>query len=129
MIGEEHLARFPPRDQVDLEPKVVAVNHHRTEELEAVATAADVFPRVLAQGYALAAMPDSSMRWLAIAVDRRFIDGPFLSQHAIFFEALPGLPQFQRLMGTVRDRWKKFESRSPGEGHTSTSISAYCFGS
>jgi hypothetical protein len=29
-----------------------------TEEIEAVATAADVFPRIVAQGYALAGMPE-----------------------------------------------------------------------
>ena len=54
-----------------------------TEEIEAVATAADVFPRILAQGYALAGMSERALHWLAIAVDRGFINYPFLRANTI----------------------------------------------
>ena len=59
-----------------------------TGEIESVAKAADVFPRILAQGYALARMPERAMRWLAIAVDRGFINYPFLAKHDPVFEGL-----------------------------------------
>ena len=81
-----------------------------TPEIEAVATAADVFPRFLAQGYALAGQPDRALHWLAIAVDRGFINYPFLARHDPFFEDLRSDPRFQRLLQTVRGRWAKFES-------------------
>jgi TolB-like protein len=81
-----------------------------TPEIEAVANAADVFPRFLAQGYALAGEPDRALHWLAIAVDRGFINYPFLARHDPFFEDLRSDPRFQRLLQTVRGRWVKFES-------------------
>lgn len=80
-----------------------------TPEIEAVATATDVFPRLLAQGYAMAGVPERAMYWLAIAVERGFINYPFLARHDPFFETLRSDPQFQRLLEGVRGRWEKFE--------------------
>ena len=80
------------------------------EEIEGLATAADVFPRMIAQGYALAGLPEHAMHWLALAVDRGFINYPFLAQHDPCFANVRGLPQFQQLMEIVRDRWKRFEA-------------------
>ena len=80
-----------------------------TQEIEAVATAADVFPRFVAQGYALAGMSERALHWLAIAVDRGFINYPFLAQHDPSFRRLRSEPRFQKLMETVRDRWERFE--------------------
>jgi TolB-like protein len=80
-----------------------------TEEIEAVATAADVFPRIIAHGYALVGMSERALHWLAIAVDRGFINYPFLARHDPFFARLRSQPRFQELMETVRDRWERFE--------------------
>ncbi len=80
-----------------------------TAEIEAVATAADVFPRFVAEGYALAGMSERALHWLAIAVDRGFINYPFLAQHDPCFGRLRSQPRFQKLMETVRDRWERFE--------------------
>jgi TolB-like protein len=80
-----------------------------TPEIEAMATATDLFPRVLAQGYALAGMAERALHWLAIAVDRGFINHPFLARHDPFFESLRGDPRFQQLMETVRERWERFQ--------------------
>ena len=79
-----------------------------TEEIQAVATAADVFPRILAQGYAVAGMSDRALHWLAIAVDRGFINYPFLARHDPFFKGMRGEPRFQKLLETVRERWETF---------------------
>jgi TolB-like protein len=82
----------------------------QTEEIERLATAADVFPRMIAQGFALAGMPERALRWLAIAVDRGFINYPFLARYDPCFANLRGLAQFQQLMGIVRERWERFEA-------------------
>lgn len=79
-------------------------------KIEVVATAADMFPRMLAQGYALAGMAEQAMHWLAIAIDRGFVNYPFLSRHDPYLENLRGLPKFQQLMNTVRARWEAFEA-------------------
>jgi TolB-like protein/thioredoxin-like negative regulator of GroEL len=73
------------------------------------ATAGDVFPRMLAQAYALAAMPDEAMACLRVAVDRGFINYPFLANHDPFFDRIRTLPAFQELLAAVRDRWQAFE--------------------
>jgi non-specific serine/threonine protein kinase len=78
--------------------------------IDLAATASDVFPRMLAQGFALAGMPDEALRCLRVAVDRGFINYPFLEQHDPFLESIRPLPAFQQLMAVVRDRWERFEA-------------------
>ena len=80
------------------------------DEIEALATAADVFPRVIAQGYALAGMPERALHWLAIAVDRGFVNYPFLAQHDPFFAGLRSDARFRELLARVRDRWEHFRA-------------------
>jgi hypothetical protein len=77
-------------------------------DLEALATGPDVFPRLLAQGFALADMPERAMHWLEIAVARGFINYPFLAQYDPALEGLRANPKFVRLMDTVRGRWEQF---------------------
>jgi hypothetical protein len=88
------------------EPDTVAA---QADAIERLATASDVLPRMIAQGYALAGNPERALRWLAIAVDREFINYPFLVQYDPSFQSLRGLPRFQQLMDNVRDRWERFE--------------------
>jgi TolB-like protein len=79
-----------------------------TPDIEAAANATDVFPRFLAQGYALAGMPHEAMRWLSVAVDRGFINYPFLAEYDPFLKPLRGDVRFERLLAGVRERWEKF---------------------
>ncbi len=82
-----------------------------TPEIETVAAAtSDLFPRFLAQGYALAGMPERALHWLEIAVDRGFINYPFLARYDPFLESLRGDRRFLRLMKTTRARWERFEA-------------------
>jgi non-specific serine/threonine protein kinase len=81
-----------------------------TPEINAAANANDMFPRFLAQGYALAGMPDPAIDWLGIAVDRGFINYPFLAQYDPFLKRLRGDDRFKALLATVRKRWEAFEA-------------------
>jgi len=81
-----------------------------TAELEAVATAADVFPRLLAQGYARVGMPDEAIHWLAVAVDRGFINYAFLAQFDPLLAPLRTDPRFLQLMERVHERWEAFST-------------------
>jgi len=81
-----------------------------TPQIEIAAGATDVFPRLLAQGFALARMPEPALRWLAIAIDRGFINYPFLARHDRFFESLRSDMRFMQLLDVVRDRWRRFEA-------------------
>jgi non-specific serine/threonine protein kinase len=79
-------------------------------EIERMATAGDLFPRLLAQGYALAGMTEPALHWLAIAVDRGFINHPFLARHDPLLATLRGDARFEELMTSVRERWERFEA-------------------
>lgn len=86
-----------------------AAHRAMSPEIAAAATAADVFPRMLAQGYALAGMADQAIHWLNIAVDRGFINYPYLSQHDPFFSRLRNDRRVADLLESVRERWSRFE--------------------
>jgi hypothetical protein len=87
-----------------------AVHASVTPDIEAVATATDLFSRMLAQGYALAGMPDRALYWLDIAIGRGFISYPFLARYDPFTETLRTDPRFLQLMEIARDRWERFEA-------------------
>lgn len=81
-----------------------------TPQVEAAARATDVFARFLAHGFALAGMAEPAMRWLEVAVDRGFINYPFLARHDPVFRLLRSEARFERLLEVVRDRWERFET-------------------
>ena len=83
----------------------------RPPDIDLAATAGDVFPRMLAQGHALAGMPDDAIRCLRVAIDRGFINYPFLAHHDPFFEPIRGLSSFHGLMDLVRDGCGRSSSR------------------
>jgi non-specific serine/threonine protein kinase len=80
-----------------------------TPDIEAAATASELFPRMLAQGYALAGMPERALYWLEIAIARGFVNYPFLARHDPFLANLRTLPRFLQLMDRARESWERFE--------------------
>jgi hypothetical protein len=80
-----------------------------TPQIETIANATDVFPRFLAIGYAAIHMADRAIHSLSIAVDRGFINYPFLAHHDPFLRPLRTDPRFRQLLATVHDRWEKFD--------------------
>ncbi len=81
-----------------------------TKAIDATANATDLFPRFLAQGFALAGLPEEALVWLKVAIDKGFINYPFLQQHDPSFERLRGDARFSDLLEIVRDRWMRFEA-------------------
>lgn len=80
-----------------------------TPQIDTIANATDVFPRFLALGYAALGMADRAIHSLSIAVNRGFINYPFLAHHDPFMKPLRTDPRFQQLVASVRARWEKFE--------------------
>ena len=80
-----------------------------TPQIETIANATDVFPRFLAIGYAALDMADRAIHSLSIAVDRGFINYPFLAHHDPFMKPLRMDPRFGQLLATVHERWEKFD--------------------
>jgi non-specific serine/threonine protein kinase len=80
-----------------------------TPQMEAAANGTDVFARILAGGYAVAGDSDRALHWLEVAVDRGFINYPFLSRFDPSLENLRHDERFLRLMDVVHERWKRFE--------------------
>ena len=77
-------------------------------ELEAAATATDMFPRLLAQGFALAGRRAAALHWLECAIERGFINYPYLARHDPAFRGLRRDAGFKRLMSVARTRWQAF---------------------
>ncbi len=74
----------------------------------ALARATDVFPRFLAQAYALAGAAEEAVAWASVAVDRGFINYPFLARHDPFLATLVGNAAYDQLLERARVRWQSF---------------------
>ena len=122
-MGEvrEIVSDFPPEVKDTIPARVTTFLAHAlagnqpdalatlTPQIETIANATDVFPRFLAIGYAALEMPDRAIHSLSIAVDRGFINYPFLARHDPFMKPLRADPRFRELLATVHERWEKFE--------------------
>ena len=78
-------------------------------ELAETASATDLFPRLLAQAFALGGRPSLALPWLRCAIERGFINYPFLAQHDPCFRAMRRDAAFRRLLAVARKRWEAFE--------------------
>jgi non-specific serine/threonine protein kinase len=59
--------------------------------------------------FALSGMKDEAFDWLENAVDRGFINYPFMSEYDPFIENIRSEPRFKRLMERVKHEWEHFE--------------------
>jgi TolB-like protein/tRNA A-37 threonylcarbamoyl transferase component Bud32/lipoprotein NlpI len=81
-----------------------------TPELEEAAKGVEYFSRDMAHGYAMIGENDSAMEWLENAVNRGFINYPFISEIDPFFENLREEDRFMKLMTRVKKEWENFET-------------------
>jgi non-specific serine/threonine protein kinase len=63
----------------------------------------------MAANYALIGERREALNWLEIAVNRGFINYPFLSEYDPLLENIRGEPRFKTLMGRVKHEWENFE--------------------
>ena len=75
-----------------------------------LAQGTDVFPRFLAQAYALAGAEDEAVRWAGVAVERGFINYPFLAQNDPLLSRLAGTPVYDALLARAKSAWQRFET-------------------
>lgn len=90
--------------------RLTAAQSRVSAQVRAAAQSTDVFPRLLAQGFALAGQPKKAIDWLEAAVRRGFINHGFLARHDPTLASLRSEPRFQRLLTEVRTRWEGFEA-------------------
>jgi hypothetical protein len=90
--------------------KPISAQAELTHAIDTTAKATDLFPRLLAQGFALAGLPEEALHWLEVAIDKGFINYPFLALHDASFARLRSDARFNDLLEMVRDRWMRFEA-------------------
>ena len=83
---------------------------HVTPQLEQAAHWVEFLGWFLADAYALLGRRDEAMRWLREAVDRGFINYPYLAKHDPFLESIRGDAEYEALMRLVRLRWQAFNA-------------------
>lgn len=108
---------FPPETRESLPARIALFLAHALEgrepeltpEMEAAAKTTDVFARFIAHGFALLGKADPAIRWLSVAVERGFINYPFLVAHDPVVKAFRTDSRVERLLENVRERWERFE--------------------
>ena len=70
----------------------------------------DVFPRLLAEVFALGNLRVQAVRWLRIAIERGFINYPYLARTGNAFAQVRDDPAFLNLLESVRERWERFDA-------------------
>lgn len=74
-----------------------------------MAEASDMYPRMLAQAYALAGDTESSLQWLSRAVSQGFINFPYLNTHDPVLTGLKGDKRYAQLLSEVEQCWRAFQ--------------------
>jgi len=92
-----------------------ALRHDRQRTCEAAlhvtaATTDEYYSLVLAEAHALVGARDEALAWLEIAVQRGFINYPFLSKWSTLLDNLRGDDRFAALMARVERNWSSFEA-------------------
>ena len=77
---------------------------------EQIVATSDIFPRFIADAYALAGDTDRALHWLELAMDRGFINYPYLAKHNRLLVSLHDDEGFQGLLERARKAWESFDA-------------------
>lgn len=78
-------------------------------DAEALANTSDIIPRLLAQAYALLGETGLAIVWLGRAVERGFINYPYLAHHDPLLASIRDEPGFRSILRDVERRWEQFD--------------------
>ena len=78
-------------------------------DAEALANTSDIFPRLLSQAYALLGQPGLAIAWLGKAVERGFINYPYMAYHDPLWAPIRDEPGFKVILRDVEQRWEQFD--------------------
>ncbi len=78
-------------------------------DAEALANTSDIIPRLLSQAYALCGQTGLAIVWLGRAVERGFINYPYLANHDQLLASIRDEPGFQVILRDVEKRWEQFD--------------------
>ena len=78
-------------------------------DAEALANTSDIIPRLLSQAYSLLGQPGLAIAWLGKAVERGFINYPYMANHDPLWAPLRDEPGFRVILRDVRKRWEQFD--------------------
>jgi non-specific serine/threonine protein kinase len=79
------------------------------DEFTAAARVDWQYSSLMAGGYALLQEKDQALDWLENAINRGFINYPFIAKHDPFLENLRGDERFEKLLAKAKAAWENFE--------------------
>lgn len=79
-------------------------------DAQALKSGTDLLPRFAAQAYALGGDAKRATEWMSVALDKGFINYPYLAEHDPFLASLAGTPDYDELLARARERWESFGS-------------------
>ncbi|MFC1528691.1 hypothetical protein ACFL5B_02150 [Candidatus Latescibacterota bacterium] len=80
-----------------------------TREFQNTAERDPQFSSFVASFYSLLGQKEEALNWLENAVNRGFINYPFLNEYDPFLENIRGEERFKKLMERVKNEWENFE--------------------
>jgi TolB-like protein len=92
-----------------LEGKKEKINELMTEEFILAEKREGVESCWAASFFAILGDFDTALDWLENAVDRSFINYPYMSQYDPFLTKMRGIPRYDKLMERVKHEWENFE--------------------
>jgi TolB-like protein len=81
-----------------------------TEDFGRTARRDPQFSYFVAGIYALAGFEQEALDWLSNAVDRGFINYPFIAEHDPLLESVRGEPRFQETLAKAKHEWEHFDA-------------------
>ena len=81
-----------------------------TEDFRRTARRDLEFSYFVAGIHALAGLKEEALDWLSNAVDRGFINYPFIAEHDRLLESIRGEPQFRDIAARAKHEWENFDA-------------------
>jgi TolB-like protein/predicted Ser/Thr protein kinase len=108
-MGSDVVTQFCRFLKLALQGKKERVPEVMTPEFSATCRRDALYSLDVSECYAMLDEREQAFDWLENAVNRGFINYPYLNEYDPFLAKLRGDPRFQKLMVRVKDEWGRFE--------------------